>query len=491
MTPTSLLFAYFTIGIAGSLPSLGVTYTMVNDPFNFDASDVANVAVLCSLPWCVKPLIAAVSDKSSCFCGGYRRRPYICFFSFCAGVVLLVTPTYVLPPTDKDQFTLCLVATSFCLCVVDVALDGSLMVLVQSESDSCGSEKQGRSQGHAWAARVGGGALGAGWGGYVYETFGFKTLMMIAASFPLFLSLVALDVPDGQPVRSEASRWRKRLQTYTSRSRCNICSTTVKALLNIRLVIGAAVLVGIIPEINTSLFFYMYNNKFEPKVLSLIEVSGSLSSLMSLFLYNAIRPGHKAAFGMGVFLSSVAAMIGSSISNDSVPWLLEAAAFESIIGSAASILLLMPTITILGIVSADTDIEATVYSCGLSILNLSGVVSETVASAAMKSLHVSKNDINNVRIYVAFVAVLTLLTLPSACVFPSRLQAVDLVKVNDDGKRKPAHPGMRVGASRDNVSDSSDTPLATKKVMIQTSTPKANSEFTLSCSDDSEEDNVV
>lgn len=482
MTPISLLYAYFTVGIAAALPSLGATWVMVKN-LNFDASDVANVAVLCSVPWCVKPLIAAISDSSTCLFG-FRRRPYVCFFSLCAGVVMLATPSYVGTPDSARDFTLCLVMTSLCICIVDVALDGSLMVLVQQESATGSSKKQGVSQGHAWAARVGGGALGAGWGGYVFETFGFETLMRIAASFPLVLALVALDVPDGDG-RSKEERRVARVEQYNSPSRCAIVYTTARSLLSIRTVLGAAVLVGVIPEINTSLFFYMYNNKFEPKVLSLVEVSGSLASLGSLFLYNAVRPGHKLSFGLGVLLSSAAACIGSMISNDSVPWLLEAAAVESVVGSAASILLLMPTITVLGVVSAETKVEATVYSCGLSILNLSGVISESVASAAMRSLHVNKHDVNNVRVYVAVIALLTLLTLPVACCFPTRDRVVANVARERKRKhrlRRAAHPGMRARVS-EGESDASDAPLATVETRVQVS-PGEKDTFTLDYSDD-------
>ena len=487
MTPTSLLYAYFTVGIAASLPSLGATWIAVEN-LNFDASDVANLAVLCSIPWCVKPLIAAISDTTTC-CFGFRRRPYVCFFSLCAGVVILATPSYAVAPASPHDFSLCLVLTSLCICVVDVALDGSLMVLVQQESALSGSKKQGVSQGHAWAARVGGGALGAGWGGYVFETFGFQTLMVIAACFPLVLAVVALDVPD-KSEQSKETRRVARVEQYHSPSRCAIVRTTVRSLASIRTVLGAAVLVGVIPEINTSLFFYMYNNKFEPKVLSLVEMSGSLSSLGCLFLYNAVRPGHKLSFGLGVLLSSAAACLGSMISNDSVPWLLEAAAVESVVGSAASILLLMPTITVLGVVSAETKAEATVYSCGLSILNLSGVVSESVASAAMRSLHVNKRDVNNVRVYVAVIALLTLLTLPVACCFPTRDQVVEILETERSRQhrlRRAAHPGMRRRASREtdasDASDASDAPLATTETRVQV-TPDKKDSFTLDYSDD-------
>ena len=149
MVPISLLAGYFSIGLASALPSLGATYVMV-DVLGMDASDIANVAIVCSVPWCLKPLIAALSDKTTCFCG-YRRRPYVSFFSLMCGVVMLLTPRFASDAAGAPSFVCCLALTSLSICVVDVCLDGSLMVLVAKEKET-GS--RGVAQGHAWAARL-------------------------------------------------------------------------------------------------------------------------------------------------------------------------------------------------------------------------------------------------------------------------------------------------------------------------------------------------
>ena len=78
MTPLSLLFSYFTIGFCTVFPSLAASYIMVNT-LDFSAADVANTGLLCSIPWCLKPLWAYISDTFSCC--GYRRRPYVCLFA--------------------------------------------------------------------------------------------------------------------------------------------------------------------------------------------------------------------------------------------------------------------------------------------------------------------------------------------------------------------------------------------------------------------------
>lgn len=430
MVPISLLTGYFCIGVASSLPSLGATYVMVR--LGMDASDLANVAIFCSIPWCLKPLIAAISDKTVCCCG-YRRRPYVSLFSLACGVVMLLTPRFSTRAEDTASFVACLALTSLCVCVVDVCLDGSLMVLV-AEEKKIGQE--GVSQGHAWAARVAGATIGAGWGGTVY-TFSFTTLMILSSVLPLMMTIIAFDIPDVKANRETRKSLGERVHDYTNKYKCTIFRTTVKTLWECRMVLGAAILVAIVPEFNTSLFFYMLAGGVGPQALSMVEVAGSMASLGALLIYNATRPGHRLSFGMGILLNTVAALLGTLMANDSVPWLLESAAVEAVIASTASILCLMPTITILGSFASKTNSESTVYSTGLSILNLSGVVSEGIASRSMSSLHITKHDVNSVRIFVGVVSVLNLMTLPTALCFPrrSKREVTHIIEY--------AHPGIK------------------------------------------------
>jgi len=307
------------------------------------------------------------------------------------------------------------------------------MVLV-SEEKKLG--KEGVAQGHAWAARVAGATIGAGWGGKVY-TFSFTTLMILSSILPLMMTVIAFDLPDIGIKRNSKKSLGERVTEYTTKYRCSVVRTTVGALWGCRHILGSAVLVAIGPEFNTSLFFYMLGGGMEPQALSMVEVAGSMASLGALLIYNATRPSHRLSFGFGILLNTAAAIVGTLMANDSVPWLLEAAAVEAIIASTASILCLMPTITILGSFASKTNVESTVYSTGLSIMNLSGVVSEAIASRSMASFHINKQDVNSVRVFVGIIAVLSLVTLPVAFCFPQRSKRVirDLPGY--------AHPGIR------------------------------------------------
>jgi hypothetical protein len=407
MTPLSLLFSYFTIGFCTVFPSLAASYIMVNT-LDFSASDVATTGLLCSIPWCMKPLWAYVSDTFSCC--GYRRRPYVSLFSLLTAVLLVATPQRA-SAGFETEFVALLALTSFCLCFVDVAVDGSVMVIVSRETEGV---DEGKAQTHSWIARVGGGTLAAGWSGYVYETMGFTSMMAGCAALPLALSLVALDIPD-TPV---AQLKRSSRSSPARESACATPREVLRSLLQSRHVLAAAVIVSLVPEINTSLFFYLLSAHATPKEMSLVDVSGSMASLLTLLLYNACRPSHRRSFFAGVVLNAAAALMGCFMADDAVPWLLQGAAFEAALSAVGSALVLMPTVTVLGKTAASSDHEATVYSLALSVLNLASVGSESVAAAAMRQLHVTKGDVNNVRVFVGAVAVITLLTAPAAWLFP-------------------------------------------------------------------------
>ena len=104
MTPLSLLFSYFTIGFCTVFPSLAASYIMVNT-LDFSASEVATTGLLCSIPWCLKPLWAYISDTFACC--GYRRRPYVSVFSLLTAVLLVATPQRVRPWALKGILWLC------------------------------------------------------------------------------------------------------------------------------------------------------------------------------------------------------------------------------------------------------------------------------------------------------------------------------------------------------------------------------------------------
>ena len=200
MTPVSLLFAYMTIGFCAAFPSLGTSYVMI-EQLHFSAYEVATAMMLCSVPWCVKPLWAYVSDAFP-VCG-YRRRPYVCVFSLVASAFIAATPQYATPETSA-AFVAMLVGASFALCFVDVAVDGSVMVLVGAESGA----DEGKAQTHSWTARITGTCLAAGWGGYAYQTVGYKALMTGLAALPLTLSVVSLDIPDALTTKKTSAARR-------------------------------------------------------------------------------------------------------------------------------------------------------------------------------------------------------------------------------------------------------------------------------------------
>jgi hypothetical protein len=404
MTPLSLLFAYFTVGFVTTFPAVACSYELLR--LGFTAADMATVAMFASLPWCMKPLWAYVSDTFP-VCG-YRRRPYVGFFSLLTSALLVLTPQFAAPSTTANLVAV-MACTSWALCVTDVAVDGSVMNLVALER---GANEEGKAQTHSWIARVGGGALAAGWSGWVYEEIGFQSLMTGCAALPAVLAIVSLNLPD--------ARTRRTISSCGASTVGATLRTVFRAMRDMRWVLFAAVVVAAIPETNTSLFFYLYSAHATPKDMSLVDTAAAVSSMLTLGAYNSLRPSHRSAFGCGVFLNALAAAIGCLMANDNVPWLLQGAAFQAALGSVGGALVLMPVLTLLGKSSARTKHhEATVYSFALSILNLASVVSEMISAATMRRLHVTRGDVNNVRWYVGCVSVLTLMAIPVCACLPA------------------------------------------------------------------------
>ena len=254
------------------------------------------------------------------------------------------------------------------------------------------------------------------------------------------------------------------------------------SLLRSRHVLAAAVIVSLVPEINTSLFFYLLSTHATPKEMSLVDVSGSMASLLTLLLYNACRPSHRTSFFAGVVLNAVAATMGCLMADDAVPWLLQGAALEAAVSAVGGALILMPTITVLGKTSASSKHEATVYSLALSVLNLSAVGSETVAAAAMRQLHVTKGDVNNVRVFVGVVAVITVLTAPAACLFPNNKYSSLQQREEEEEDEIELLPKKKITVPHDDtftLEDSSDTSHSSSREIAEMETdtePYASSE---------------
>ena len=402
MTPTSILFGYAVLGACLVLPSIASSFVMA-DVMGMTPSEMTAVAVWCSLPWVTKPLWGAVSDR--CSVCGYRRRPYVCVFSLVATASLAATPYYATAKT-RDMMIFMLFCTSASLCIMDVALDGSLMVLVKGEKK--GTKNEGKSQTHSWMARVAGGCLGSGWSGIVYEWGGIKWVCYICGGMCLVLSVVALDIPD-ETARSPAQG---------SLSCASLAGALWTFIRRSKFVLLAAVLVGIVPEIGTAQFFYLLSADATPVSLSYIDLAGSSASFLSLCLYSLLKPSHRLSFFLGVFLNGMACALGALLTSDSVPWIVPMACAEAIISSVGGTLCLMPVITLLGHAASRSRYESTLYSAGLSVLNGASVVSESVAGLAMRRLHIASGDTDNIRRFVGVVAAMTFLLTPVALLFP-------------------------------------------------------------------------
>ena len=286
---------------------------------------------------------------------------------------------------------------------------------------------------------VAGATIGAGWGGTAY-TFSFTTLMTLSSLLPLIMTVVAFDIPDISLESKRSAKSLRRVTEYTSKYRCSVIRTTMRALWACRFVLGAAVLVAIVPEFNTSLFFYMLGGGMEPRALSHGRGGRKHGLSRALFIYNATRPGHQLSFGFGILLGTLAALVGTFMANDSVPWLLEAAAVEAVIASTASILCLMPTITVIGVYVEDKRGEHSVLDGTVHHEFERGIVGgDCLSKHGVVSHQQARRQLSPSVCWSCLV--LSSMTLPSAMCFPSRSSASS--KSTEPTTLGHEHPGIK------------------------------------------------
>ena len=218
-----------TIGFCAAFPSLGTSYVMI-ERLHFSAYEVATAMMLCSVPWCVKPLWAYVSDAFP-VCG-YRRRPYVCVFSLVASA--FIARLRSTDPGDERGVRRHAGGASFALCFVDVAVDGSVMVLVGAgrarRGQSPNPQLDGAHHGHLSGRRVGG----------TPTNRRLQALMTGLAALPLTLSVVSLDIPDALTTKKTSAARRH--------SPRQVLRTVLAALWRMRYGLGAATVVALVPR---------------------------------------------------------------------------------------------------------------------------------------------------------------------------------------------------------------------------------------------------
>ena len=112
-----LLFLYLCLGVVIELPGLAIKLWFMRH-YGLSIANVGVVTSTISLPWILKPVYGAISDKFPI--GGRRRKPYIILTSLLAALLWLVLATFDVTASEVIIF---LFFISMLTCFADVLYD--------------------------------------------------------------------------------------------------------------------------------------------------------------------------------------------------------------------------------------------------------------------------------------------------------------------------------------------------------------------------------
>ena len=326
----TLYFAYAVYGFTFAFIGLSAQYEMVNR-YHYTAADLAISWSTVSMPWGFKPLYGYVSDRVG-------RRLCVSLGAFFGGLCLAYLPVL------GDKLVFGLTAASFFICFADVASD-SMVVSI--------TKRRGRQvQSNCWTARSFGSMIATGLSGGAYELLHYDNVMHVSSVGPFLLCLVIWSIEE--PEREISS-----------------LRSAVGSLYDMRFLLLTAVMLEIMPEINTA-FFSVLQRGLTPVEMSITSVCGAFASCVVSFLYQ-YTGGFRKCLYASVALNVMCAVLAFAIYLGAPMFGFEI--LRSVLSSVGSMLFLLPIVIEAAKMSTNGS-EGVSYALFISCMNLSGVAGE-------------------------------------------------------------------------------------------------------------------
>jgi len=330
------------------------------------------------LPWSVKPLWGFIIDNSS------RRKLAICMCTI--GFILSWMLIALEEGTAPWALTTLLMASSMCLCYMDVMADAELVVRVKKETD----ESAGSLQSWVWGCRAAGSLVACIAGGVAATMLDFRTIFIITAfimapgSFALSLSIT-----DTQPCGWDDVCRRVRL-----------LRTTLKRREIYRPCIFVFSLATMPSCYYALVSFFQETLQFTPMQFATVDAAEHVAHMIGAALFKRRLRHWKFtrifAWGIGIlFLLRLLQLVLILRLNkhlhmsDMVFAICESVAF-SIVGQ----IMVMP-ICLLGARACPEGIEGSLYSTIMAISNLGGLVAAYSGAALTTAFGVDNSNFAN------------------------------------------------------------------------------------------------
>jgi len=353
-----LLFAYAVYGFTFAFSAIAVQYTMV-DEFHFSPAEISYTAGIISSPWMIKPLYGAVIDKFPLL--GYKRG-YVSLSAFVAGAIYAFMPSVA---HNKVTVVACLTAASLFTCIADVATDSLVVQLV----------KKGKNiQSYCWLCRCLGTLIATALSGLAFEQLGYEFVIRTTAIGPFMLCVLI---------------WEYKEPVQTSG---NVAVPALKAVWNMRGLLLFIFVMGLVPEVNSVLFFVLKRD-IEPVAMSLVDICGALSASLVAAVFNHLHCKDNRSLTLSILLGVISNVLALMILMGAPS--LEYACVRAGILGIASMFYVLPVVIRVAHACPD-GAEGTTYSLVMAWMNMSNVFGEFIQSGIVTALGITEQQYKHI-----------------------------------------------------------------------------------------------
>lgn len=420
-----ILTVYFVQGILG-ISTLAVSF-FLKDELKLSPAEVAALLGITMTPWVVKPFFGFLSDGLPLF--GYKRRSYLFLSGVIGSVGWIALATVV---ETALQATLALLLCSLSVALSDVIADSLVVERVRKESLSA----SGSLQSLCWAISAIGGLITAYLSGWLLEAFSTRTIFLITAAFPLIVSGVAWFVDENHQKGYSLNSISVKHQVKQLRK-----AITQKVILLPMLFIF---LWQCTPTSHSAFFFFTTNELgFNPEFLGRVRLVTSVTALLGIWLFQRFFKAipFRTIIGWTTVISTLFGMTNlllvthanRALGIDDHWFTLGDSAILTVMGQIA----FMPVL-VLSARLCPAGVEATLFALLMSILNLSGLVSQELGALLTHWLGVTESNFDKMWLLVLITNISSLFPLVFLNLLPANDPQSELQLVGNPDLLPPA-----------------------------------------------------
>lgn len=397
---SAIITIYLVQGILG-LARLAISF-FLKDDLGLTPAEVAALTGVAALPWVTKPILGFFSDRWPLF--GYRRRSYLVLSGILGTVSWLALGTIAKTPLTA---VIAITMVSASVAIADVIADS--IVVERARKQSLG--KVGSLQSLSWGCAALGGLITAYFSGWLLEYFSTQTIFKITAIFPMIVAAIAWLIAE-KPITSESNT-----PTEVKNGSISQLWQAVKKR-SIWLPTAFIFIWQSTPNSEAAFFYFLTNElDFQAEFMGRLRLVTSIASLLGIWIYNQYLKEVPFRVILG-WTSAIAAIVGLSAiilvthSNQSLGisdrWF---SLGDSLVLTVMGQIAFMP-ILVLSARLCPAGVEATLFALLMSILNLSGLLSNELGAILTHLLSITETNFDNLWILILITSVSNLLPLP-------------------------------------------------------------------------------